>query len=430
MLWKTSSKKLNTFTQMKLQELLYRLLMLLDNSNAEAEQFAQLDAEAEQAQLNWQFILEVCDGSGEPPLITAVEKNSLNGVRYLLNKKAALEAVNAHGETALWRASKDPDKIQCVRLLLEAGAFAGATAKNKRTCLMEAVCSGGEDIAILLLEHGAGLNAQDAAGQSALMSAMRANNSSMTQLLLGQEQQLDLIDAAGETALSLAVSKGEEELAHQLIERGAYSEAFRQSLAGKTLIKQVAEDGDSELLNVMLLAGGEYEPSDDLERGWKTEDEQNDEDPMDSSSHEEYEQGETEESDGFDDTSIDEGQDSEKEILNKKETDAAQKQLLASIEAANARRLRCELAERLGVAIVGERTVKLLARAKWAAVQDYPKIQTDLEACLGQEEKHYRGLSRLLVDALDGLDEMQTYSKRLEQAIGGGVYKKRKPTNI
>mmetsp|Transcript_30718 Transcript_30718/g.51727 ORF Transcript_30718/g.51727 Transcript_30718/m.51727 type:complete len:190 (-) Transcript_30718:71-640(-) len=101
----------------------------------------------------------------------------------LLEARAAVDATNKQGETALlWAARNSEEGV--VRLLLKVGAAVGAANNHGRTALMEAACVGsGLMVVRMLLKAGAAVDARDNDGYTALMRATEAGHEGTMSLL-------------------------------------------------------------------------------------------------------------------------------------------------------------------------------------------------------------------------------------------------------
>ncbi|MDQ2871032.1 MAG: ankyrin repeat domain-containing protein [Acidobacteriota bacterium] len=111
---------------------------------------------------------------------------------------------------------------EAVRVLLEAGADVGATARNamRVQALHAAAASHNPESIRLLLEAGADANAVQQAGYVALHEAAGNGDTAMTELLVAHGARTDARAEDGRTAAEMARAKGHEDLARWLESRG------------------------------------------------------------------------------------------------------------------------------------------------------------------------------------------------------------------
>lgn len=105
-----------------------------------------------------------------------------------------------------------------VRLLLERGAEAGATARNTMRVqpLHAAVAAGNAESVALLLERGTDVDARQQAGYTPLMGAAAAGRHDIVELLLKHGADPSVRNDDGKTAGEVAREHGHEDLATQL----------------------------------------------------------------------------------------------------------------------------------------------------------------------------------------------------------------------
>ena len=121
------------------------------------------------------------------------------------------DASLAEGATPLARASKACD-IPVMRLLLDAGADATLTLKDRTTTAMMAANGAPEPKALealqLLVDHGVDVNAFNANGQTILHNAAGRGANSIVEYVAGKGAKLDRRDKQNRTALDVALGLG------------------------------------------------------------------------------------------------------------------------------------------------------------------------------------------------------------------------------
>jgi ankyrin repeat protein len=159
-------------------------------------------------------------GAGSP-LIDAVKRQDVTGVRALLKQKADVNATEADGFTALhWAAQRDD--VQLVELLLAAGANAKAANRYRITPLYLAAMNGSAAIMERLLKAGADPNATAEEGQTVLMTAALSGRAEAVRLLLTRGVSVDAKEPyKGQTALMWAAAEGNTAAVDVLLEAGA-----------------------------------------------------------------------------------------------------------------------------------------------------------------------------------------------------------------
>ncbi len=143
--------------------------------------------------------------SGETALHVATMNGEVEGITWLLDRGASLEAVDGKGRTPLWAPALSAD-VDTVTLLIEREAVVDARDGKQRTPLMMAAANDHVDVARLLLEAGADVNASTSIGVTPLMNASVTGSEAMLRLLLDSGADPTAQDSAGKTAADIARS--------------------------------------------------------------------------------------------------------------------------------------------------------------------------------------------------------------------------------
>ena len=162
-------------------------------------------------------------GCGTVPLMLAVQKNDKMAIRLLLHAGADVNIQDQEGKTALMFAvensgtnsfvlfeAKDDlletsdENMQCLRILLQAGADVNIVDNNQNTALMYAVKWGNPDCVEMLLTAETGVNKLNKKGETAVICAAKENHEGCMKLLLQSGADVNTKDKRGCTALIYA----------------------------------------------------------------------------------------------------------------------------------------------------------------------------------------------------------------------------------
>lgn len=157
--------------------------------------------------------LDLADAAETTPLMIASEgnaylPNNTPMVETLLTAGAKVDKIDAHGRSALHRASAAP-KPEAVRLLLEHHAKPNLRARDGSTPLIQAVTFSRPTVVDVLIKHGADVNLADSNGNTPLMiaaetSAYIKDPAHFIKLLLDHGANRGLKDSQGRTAFQRA----------------------------------------------------------------------------------------------------------------------------------------------------------------------------------------------------------------------------------
>jgi ankyrin repeat protein len=175
-------------------------------------------------------------------------------MKILADKGAALEAVDAKGNTALMLASQY-GRLEAVAFLLEKGAAVEAKDSDGTTPLMAATMNDHVDVMKLLLDKGAAISATTNSGFDALVFATDDKRIDALNFLLEKGAPVDAPAPAeaGLTSLMHAASDGQLEAMKVLLEKGAALEAKDKD--GWTPLLAAAQAGKLESVNLLLEKG-------------------------------------------------------------------------------------------------------------------------------------------------------------------------------
>ena len=190
-------------------------------------------------------------------LFDACEKNLLDQVDELLCKPLDpnvlhLDEVDAEDETALVVAAKF-GHVDCIALLLEAGAAKTAATDDGTTALHFAALVGRLEVVQMLLEVGFDKDATNHRGSTPLLFAATSGHLEVVRLLLESGAATDVSD--GGTALHWAARNGHLEVVKLLLEASALDADVHSSDSGMTPLHFATINGHLEVVVLLLEAG-------------------------------------------------------------------------------------------------------------------------------------------------------------------------------
>lgn len=196
--------------------------------------------------------LEVRDGIGWTPLMSAVNRGSKQNVNMLLARGAQIDC-DWVGGMSLIADAMNFDDIELITILMDHGARVAPTPdmlsnsedQSAFYLLHYAVDDGLIDVAKLLIDKGQiPLNTLDSAGWSPLHLAAGHNNLEMVTLLLAKGADVNIKDSNGNTPLAWAREMNGTDVINELEKRGGIADAtwHGEKLEMKTN-EQRAEEG-------------------------------------------------------------------------------------------------------------------------------------------------------------------------------------------
>lgn len=187
----------------------------------------------------------------------AVERMDRPAIERLVAQSADVNRPQVDGMTALhWAAFHDA--VEVAKLLVRAGAVAGAVNRYGVSPLSLACANGSTAMVERLLDAGADPNTTLPGGETALMTAARTGRIGVVRALLSRGADAHAAeDRRGQTALMWAAAGGHADVVRVLLEIGA---DFRAPLAsGFTPLLFAAREGRIEAARVLLAAGADVD---------------------------------------------------------------------------------------------------------------------------------------------------------------------------
>lgn len=169
--------------------------------------------------LDWFFtpaVMEGKDASGNGPLHYAAMAGLADGIAYLAEKGAEIDARNADGRTPLMLALRK-DSTGTVKALLSLGADATARDSAGSTALHLAVYWNAGNCLQLLASSVADLDPRDYTGKTPLRDAIDRSDAAATAFLLETGASPLARDNTGETPLHAAARQADERYARALV---------------------------------------------------------------------------------------------------------------------------------------------------------------------------------------------------------------------
>ncbi|KAG5874049.1 hypothetical protein JTB14_034625 [Gonioctena quinquepunctata] len=173
-----------------------------------------LDALEDLSNLLLEYVVNLCDVSGNTAMHYAVSHGNFDVVSILLDSKVCdINKQNKAGYTCIMLVSLAEARSQThanvVRRLFQLSDVNIRAKQHRQTALMLAVSHGRLDMVKLLLEAGADINIQDEDGSTALMCAAEHGHIEIVKHFLWQPDcDSTIVDVDGSTALKIAMEAG------------------------------------------------------------------------------------------------------------------------------------------------------------------------------------------------------------------------------
>jgi len=160
--------------------------------------------------------LDASNNAGGTPCMCAVKYDE-PGTLLALVRRGADVRVQSHetGATALMIAAEE-GRLDCVRILLQAGAPVDAATCHGRTALMQGASFGQLRALQHLVDAGADLGRQDRQGATAVHLACASGHAPVVEYLAAQGADLRLIDRNNLSPADIARGSGDEEMLRAL----------------------------------------------------------------------------------------------------------------------------------------------------------------------------------------------------------------------
>lgn len=196
-----------------------------------------------------------------PPgaLIEAAGRGDVAMVRELLLRRAALEARDEKGRTALLAATH-ANQVDAAKVLIDAGADVNARDDLQDTPYLYAGAEGRREILQVTLTQGADLKSVNRFGGTALIPAAEKGHLENVRMLLQTDIAINHVNRPGWTALYEAVMRprGQSETYREIVQAllAAGADVTIADKQGRTPEQRAREVGNADLAELIRSAGG------------------------------------------------------------------------------------------------------------------------------------------------------------------------------
>ena len=188
--------------------------------------------------------LDLINISLEAVFHSAVDKDVLDIVDYLVEHGADVNSKNSYGTTIL-HSAVILGEPQIVKYLINRGADVNGMSDDGRTVLHLAIEKGVLDTVKCLVEHGASVNAENNFWGTLLYFAVHKGVSDIAKYLIKQGADVNGKNTAGKTILHLAVTNSSLEIVKYLVEHGADKNG--KDAGGNTVLQTAIVNGRFEI---------------------------------------------------------------------------------------------------------------------------------------------------------------------------------------
>jgi ankyrin repeat protein len=189
-------------------------------------------------------------------LSNAVTEGREAAVRVLLDNGAYIGATGLPGQDKVNLAAEQ-GHVGVLRLLLERRTDINERDRISNSALYYAVWYGRLEAVHLLLDRGADINMVDKEGRNALHLAAKKGSLEIVRLLLERGVKIDMDDSAGKSALHHASYWGRLEVVQLLLEQGAKIDMVDKE--GMNALHLAAMDGSLGIVRLLLERGAKID---------------------------------------------------------------------------------------------------------------------------------------------------------------------------
>ena len=194
---------------------------------------------------------------GKTALHYAAELGQGALVRQLISLGGEVNVQDHSGSSPLMYACHSK---QCVEILLRAGAAVNTVDEHGETALYKSISSCAHDSIHLLLCNEADPDIATAQGITCLHQSLEGRNYDAMELLLANEADVNKVDDSGMSALHIAAQTAPHDIVRILLEHGASMETADNT--GKTPLHYSVLNMDKSVASLLLLQGIDIEAPD------------------------------------------------------------------------------------------------------------------------------------------------------------------------
>lgn len=207
---------------------------------------------------------DVLDKDKFSPLYYAIKKAQPAAVKVLLQGGAKLTKLNMSSKDKALNYAARYANAEVIELLLAIGANPNDKGEKGRTPIFDAVYKGNIEAIKILLKYGAKLKVRDKVKDSPLDAAISSKNLDLINFLLEKGADPNGFGKGFRPPLITAIDENNIASVDALLKAGADPNKFYDKKRGMSPLHYVAKEGNSEILTVLLLNGGEI----NLKDGW------------------------------------------------------------------------------------------------------------------------------------------------------------------
>ena len=210
----------------------------------------------------------VFNRQGYTPLQAAVKDREFEMARLFLRNKAFVDQKDKDGNTAFWYAYKQGDE-EMMKLLIEyEGNLNIVFNKSGSTPLTKAVRDNKLETARLFLQNKASVGQKDGCGYSSLLYAYKIGDEEMVKLLIKYGADLNAVfNEGGSIPLIQAAKDKKFAMARLFLQNKASVD--QKDKDDNTALFYAYENGDEEMVNLLIAYGAYFDPSSSLNRAFE-----------------------------------------------------------------------------------------------------------------------------------------------------------------
>ncbi|XP_002741541.2 transient receptor potential cation channel subfamily A member 1-like [Saccoglossus kowalevskii] len=205
--------------------------------------------------------LEDCDNEGNTALHLAISNGHFEASVLCLDNGADVDSRKGNGFSGLHIASVN-GYTDIASMLITRGANINDKDEEQMTPLHRAAIYNRVEVMRLLLSKGAFIEAQDMEHFTPLLGAAWKGQSDAALYLLKSGADIEATDYQSKTCLHWSVEGTHREFVKMILENGGESLLGRQDKKDQTSVHYAAENGDAQLINILMSHGAKLDSKD------------------------------------------------------------------------------------------------------------------------------------------------------------------------